>query len=174
MTPQFYRLKLSTPLTPEFITNCTSTVGRCTSSDASVSGGYTRNGTNSNHTLNLRYTLSSIREKLYGDIEVLDQMLNHTSHLTNPIIDSNIESVIGEITDHEIASKLKQLGVIEEIDKVDLVDFSEDDEETDFTRFRMLTNVITTEDLKDRDILKETVDVETDENLFDDFGSQLI
>jgi hypothetical protein len=156
MTPQFYRLKLSTPLTPEFVTNCVST--------------------NSSGSINLRYTLGSIREKLYGDIKVLDQMLNYTSHLTNPIIDPNIESVIGEITDTEIASKLKQSGIIDEVDKIDLTDFSEDDEETDITRFRMLANVITTEDLKDRDIkdIKEIVDVETDENLFDDFGSQLI
>jgi|SRR5579872_1550713 len=154
MTSQFYRLKLSIPLTPEFITDCVST--------------------NSNGSINLRYTLGSIREKLHNNIKVLDQMLHYTSDLTNPFIVSNTESVIGEITDPETASKLKQLGVIEEIDKVDLADFSEDDEETDTTRFRMLTNVITTEDLKDRDI-KEIVDVEQNENLFeDDLGSQLI
>ena len=122
-----FRINLSTNLTEDFVKETLST--------------------NSNGSINIRYTIASIREKIYHDIEILDQLLSCTKDIKSMIIDPETESIICNISKSKTINKLREIGALEEEES----DFSDDDE-TDRECIQMLKNIVTTADLREIDI----------------------
>ena len=100
---------------------------------------------NSDQTINVKYTLSAIKEKLYDDIKSINKLLEYSKKIENMIVDAESETIIVEIYDATTIEELVGGGILGE----EYNDFSDSDD-TEKDRLQMLTNIITTSDLNNK------------------------
>ena len=118
---------------------------------------------NSDHTINAKHTLNAIKEKLYDDIRTINKLLEYPKQIENMIVDSDAETIIVEMSESAPIEELINIGVLEE----EYNDFSDSDD-AEKNSYQMLTNIITTSDLNNKNTNLDSGSESISEELFDE------
>jgi hypothetical protein len=133
-------------------------------------------GLNTDGSVNVKYTLTSMRDLLQHNIDLVNKLLEKSESVTNINIigyglvkvDIEGESIIKNLVDTNVIYKL--VDQPENNDQVNLDELEFSDEETNNDRYNMINNLVNTNDVRsffDNDSDSETNESE-DEDLIDD------